>query len=78
MNKPRLTITLLLFTISQMITAQSMTYNHDPVVMNQFMKAEIGSGTLGAGGVWADQYYNLSHKDYRNMANNPANNKLAS
>ena len=54
MNKPRLTITLLLFTISQMITAQSMTYNHDPVVMNQFMKAEIGSGTLGAGGVPAN------------------------
>ena len=78
MNKPRLTITLLLFTISLMVTAQSMTYNHDPVVMNQFMKAEIGSGTLGAGGFWADQYYNLTHKDYRNMANNPANNKLAS
>lgn len=78
MNKSRLTITFLLFTISLMVTAQSMTYNHDPVVMNQFMKAEIGSGTLGAGGFWADQYYNLTHKDYRRMANNPANNKLAS
>lgn len=58
--------------------AQSMTYNHDEVVMNQFMKAEIGSGTLGAGGFIADQYYNLTHKSYRSMANNPANNKLAS
>lgn len=58
---------------------QGMTYNHDEVVMNQFMKAEIGSGTLGKGGVWADLfYYGVTHKSYRNMANNPANNKLAS
>ena len=71
-------MTLLLLTISLMVAAQGMTYNHDPVVMNQFMKAEIGSGTLGAGGVWADQYYNITHKSYRNMANNPANNKMAS
>ena len=71
-------ITLLLLTVSLMVSAQGMTYNHDPVVMNQFMKAEIGSGTLGAGGVVADQYYNIAHKSYRNMANNPANNKMAS
>ena len=71
-------ITLLLLTVSLMESAQGMTYNHDPVVMNQFMKAEIGSGTLGAGGVVADQYYNIAHKSYRNMANNPANNKMAS
>lgn len=64
--------------VCTMAAAQYMTYNHDPVVMNQFMKAEIGAGTLGAGGFWADQYYNLTHKDYRNMADNPANNKLAS
>ena len=78
MNKKRIPITLLFLAVSMMMAAQYMTYNHDPVVMNQFMKAEIGSGTLGAGGFWADQYYNLTHKDYRNMANNPANNKLAS
>ena len=72
-------ITLLLLTVSLMVSAQGMTYNHDEVVMNQFMKAEIGSGTLGAGGVWADLvYYGVFHKDYRNMANNPANNKMAS
>ena len=74
----KINMTLLLLTISLMVAAQGMTYNHDPVVMNQFMKAEIGSGTLGAGGVWADQYYNITHKSYRNMANNPANNKMAS
>lgn len=78
MNKKRIPITLLFLAVSMMMAAQYMTYNHDPVVMNQFMKAEIGSGTLGAGGFWADQYYNLTHKEYRNMANNPANNKLAS
>lgn len=71
-------MTLLSLTVSLMVSAQGMTYNHDEVVMNQFMKAEIGSGTLGNGGWFADQYYNLTHKDYRNMANNPANNKLAS
>ena len=46
MNKPRLTITLLLFTISLMVTAQSMTYNHDPVVMNQFQLRELIRQTL--------------------------------
>ena len=39
-------ITLLSLTVTMMVSAQSMTYNHDEVVMNQFMKAEIGSGTL--------------------------------
>lgn len=58
---------------------QGMTFNHDEVVMNQFMKAEIGSGTLGKGGWFADQiYYNVRWPDYRDMANNPANNKMAS
>ena len=58
---------------------QGMTFNHDEVVMNQFMKAEIGSGTLGKGGWFADQiYYNVRWPDYPDMANNPANNKLGS
>lgn len=78
MNKNRLHVILLLLTVSLMVSAQGMTYNHDEVVMNQFMKAEIGSGTLGNGGWFADQYYNLTHSSYRSMANNPANNKLAS
>ena len=34
-------ITLLLLTVSLMVSAQGMTYNHDPVVMNQFMKAYL-------------------------------------
>lgn len=79
MNKSRITITLLLFAVLRSVSsAQSMTYNHDPVVMNQFLKGEIGSGTLGAGYFWADQYYKITHNSYRNMANNTANNKLAS
>lgn len=79
MNKKRIPITLLFLAVSMMMAAQYMTYNHDPLVMNQFMKAEIGSGTLGAGYFWAEQvYYGLTHKEYRNMANDPANNKLAS
>ena len=78
MMTQKIYITLLLLTISLMVSAQGMTYNHDEVVMNQFMKAEIGSGTLGKGGIVADQYYNITHKSYRNMANNPANNKMAS
>ena len=78
MNRMRIHIMLLSLTVSLMVYAQSMTYNHDEVVMNQFMKAEIGSGTLGNGGWFADQYYNLTHSSYRSMANNPANNKLAS
>lgn len=78
MEHKRLHFLLLAFSISLMVSAQSMTYNVDDMVRNQFLKAEIGSGTLGAGGFFADQYYKLLHSDYRNMANNPANNKLAS
>ena len=43
MNKKRIPITLLFLAVSMMMAAQYMTYNHDPVVMNQFMKGEIGS-----------------------------------
>ena len=78
MKMMRIYMMLLSLTVSLMVSAQGMTYNHDEVVMNQFMKAEIGSGTLGNGGWFADQYYNLTHSSYRSMANNPANNKLAS
>ena len=78
MNSIRLYSFFILFSVSLLSHGQ-MTYNHDPVVMNQFMKAEIGSGTLGAGYFYAEQvYYGQLHKGYRNMANNPANNKLAS
>lgn len=80
MNIFRLTAITTALVMTLPASAQSgMTKNHDEVVMNQFMKAEIGSGTLGAGYFWAEQvYYGLTHKEYRNMANNPANNKLAS
>lgn len=78
MKMTRLHMMLLSLTVSLMVSAQGMTYNHDEVIMNQFMKAEIGSGTLGNGGWFADQYYKLTHSSYRSMANNPVNNKLAS
>jgi hypothetical protein len=50
MNIFRLTAITTAFVMTLPASAQSgMTKNHDEVVMNQFMKAEIGSGTLGAG-----------------------------
>ena len=55
MKMMRIYMMLLSLTVSLMVSAQGMTYNHDEVVMNQFMKAEIGSGTLGNGGWFADQ-----------------------
>ena len=76
MNKTYIIILLFGIILSIPSSAQNMTFNHDPVVMNQFMKAEVGTGTLGVGGFWADQYYNILHKSYRNMANTPTNNKL--
>ena len=72
---------LLMVVVSITAGAQSMTYNHDPIVMNQFMKAEIGSGTLGAGYFWAEKvYYGTKpfHKDYADEYDNVAHSKMAS
>ena len=43
--------------------AQSVTYNHDASVMNQFTIGEIGAGSFTP-----DLYYDALHKSYRNGA----------
>lgn len=43
--------------------AQTVTYNHDASVMNQFLVGETGAGHLTP-----DLYYDALHKSYRNSA----------
>ena len=43
--------------------AQSVTYNHDSSVMNQFTIGEVGIGSFTP-----DLYYDALHKSYRNGA----------
>ena len=43
--------------------AQSITYNHDESVMNQFTIGETGAGSFTP-----DWYYDVLHKNYRNGA----------
>jgi hypothetical protein len=45
------------------VWAQSVTYNHDESVMNQFTIGEIGAGSFTP-----DFYYDALHKNYRNGA----------
>ena len=45
------------------VMAQSMTYNHDASVMNQFTIGEVGLGSFTP-----DVYYDMLHKNYRNGA----------
>ena len=45
------------------ILAQSVTYNHDESVMNQFTIGETGAGSFTP-----DFYYDALHKNYRNGA----------
>lgn len=48
---------------AMMVQAQSVTYNHDDAVMNQFTIGEIGAGSFTP-----DLYYDAFHKSYRNGA----------
>ena len=48
---------------SSLTLAQSVTYHHDPAVMNQFTVAETGIGNLQP-----DLYYTATHKKYRQTA----------
>ena len=52
---------MVMFTMT--VTAQSMTYNHDASVMNQFTIGEVGLGSFTP-----DLYYDTFHKNYRNGA----------
>ena len=45
------------------VMAQSVTYNHDESVMNQFTIGETGAGSFTP-----DWYYDVLHKNYRNGA----------
>lgn len=66
-------IAILLPFVAVRVAAQSMTFNHDEVVMNQFTVAETGTGNLGGSNFqW---YYDLLHKSYRSWA--PETNKQA-
>lgn len=77
MKEIRVYITVLLLTVVLAVSAQSMTFNHDAMIMNQFTKAEMGTGELGGGTLLGGLYYDWFHDDYQSMANNPINNKLA-
>lgn len=69
-----LKIKALLFTVLCFIAAsswaQSITYNHEQDIMNQFTTMETGAGSLSP--AW---YYNAFHKSYQRDANE--RNKLA-
>lgn len=70
----RMIITVLLLPlVAVQGIAQSMTFNHDEVVMNQFTVGETGAGNLGGSNFqW---YYDLFHNSYRSWA--PETNKQA-
>ena len=55
-------VAMLLMTSGE-ILAQSVTYNHDESVMNQFTIGETGAGSFTP-----DFYYDALHKNYRNGA----------
>ena len=48
--------------------AQSMTYNHDDPVMNQFTVGEIGAGSLGGNDPIAREWYYTLHRNYQSGA----------
>lgn len=59
-----------LLLVPALMTAQSVTYHHDPAVMNQFTVGETGLGNLQP-----NLYYYTFHRSYQNGAS--ASNKLA-
>ncbi len=57
-------VTVIVLSLSVIMSkAQSVTYNHDSSVMNQFTVGEIGAGSLTP-----DLYYDAFHSNYRNNA----------
>ena len=61
-NEKLFAVAMLLMTSGE-ILAQSVTYNHDESVMNQFTIGETGAGSFTP-----DFYYDALHKNYRNGA----------
>ena len=63
MKKEQLIICILTAMLPLQALAQSVTYNHDESVMNQFTIGETGAGSFTP-----DWYYDVLHKNYRNGA----------
>ena len=63
MKKEQLIICMLTAMLPLQALAQSVTYNHDESVMNQFTIGETGAGSFTP-----DWYYDVLHKNYRNGA----------
>ena len=63
MKSEKLFAVAMLLMTSGEILAQSVTYNHDESVMNQFTIGETGAGSFTP-----DFYYDALHKNYRNGA----------
>lgn len=57
-----ITVTVVMVSVLS-VQAQSVTYNHDSSVMNQFLVGETGTGSFTP-----DWYYDAFHKNYRNGA----------
>ena len=62
-NIQRMLLTVVLSASFMIVQAQSVTYNHDSSVMNQFTIGETGVGSFTP-----DFYYDVFHKNYRNGA----------
>lgn len=63
MKSEKLFAVAMLLMTSGEILAQSVTYNHDESVMNQFTIGETGAGSFTP-----DFYYDALHENYRNGA----------
>lgn len=59
----RIVMMAVILSTAVVIQAQSVTYNHDASVMNQFTIGEIGAGSFTP-----DLYYDALHRNYRNGA----------
>lgn len=70
MNTFRIIMLAILAALYSQLSAQNVTYYHEPDIMNQFTVMEIGAGALQP-----DLYYKTFHKNYKNTAH--ATNKIA-
>ena len=66
----RMNLLLVLLTVAVVSDAQSVTYNHDATVYNQFLISENGAGSFTPAA-----YYDLVHRSYKKWAH--ASNKNA-
>lgn len=64
----RMVLMAVILMTAMMVQAQSVTYNHDDAVMNQFTVGEVGAGALGGDDPIAREWYYLLHRNYQNNA----------